>query len=65
MYSLPEGLRAQLEILNRICDGEGTIEDLDLLEDISVTMQEALFVRWDVRLLTRFYRHCAISVKNI
>lgn len=36
-----EGLRAQLEILNRICDGEGAKEDLDLLEDISVTMQEA------------------------
>lgn len=36
-----EGIRAQLEILNRICKGEGTIENLDLLEDISITMQEA------------------------
>ncbi|HPF20101.1 MAG TPA: NADH-quinone oxidoreductase subunit NuoF [Syntrophomonas sp.] len=36
-----EGIRALLEILTRICEGQGSIEDLDLLEDISVTMQQA------------------------
>ena len=36
-----EGIRALLEILTRICDGEGQMKDLDLLEEISSTMQEA------------------------
>lgn len=36
-----EGIRALLEILTRICEGQGDIGDLDLLEDISVTMQQA------------------------
>lgn len=36
-----EGIRALLEILTGICKGEGKLEDLDLLEDISFTMQEA------------------------
>lgn len=36
-----EGIRALLEILTRICDGEGRMEDLDLLEEISSSMQEA------------------------
>lgn len=36
-----EGIRAQLEILTDICSGKGKIEDLQLLEEISFTMQEA------------------------
>lgn len=36
-----EGIRALLEILTRICDGKGQMEDLGLLEEISSTMQEA------------------------
>lgn len=36
-----EGIRALLEILTNICNGQGKMEDLELLEDISVTMQEA------------------------
>lgn len=36
-----EGIRAQLEILTDICSGRGKMEDLDLLEEISFTMQEA------------------------
>ncbi|MDD3890222.1 MAG: NADH-ubiquinone oxidoreductase-F iron-sulfur binding region domain-containing protein, partial [Syntrophomonadaceae bacterium] len=34
-------IRALLEILTRICDGKGQMEDLGLLEEISSTMQEA------------------------
>jgi len=36
-----EGIRAMLEILTDICNGKGKLEDLQLLEDISATMQEA------------------------
>jgi NADH-quinone oxidoreductase subunit F len=36
-----EGIRALLEILTRICEGQGSSGDLDLLEDISITMQQA------------------------
>lgn len=36
-----EGIRALLEILTGICNGQGKLEDLDLLEEISFTMQEA------------------------
>jgi NADH-quinone oxidoreductase subunit F len=36
-----EGLRSLLEILTRICEGQGELADLDLLEDISETMQLA------------------------
>lgn len=36
-----EGIRALLEILTNICRGQGRIEDLQLMEDICLTMQEA------------------------
>ncbi|MEA1960445.1 MAG: NADH-quinone oxidoreductase subunit NuoF [Bacillota bacterium] len=36
-----EGIRALLDILTRICNGDGQIEDLDLMEQIGETMQEA------------------------
>lgn len=36
-----EGIRALLEILTNICNGKGKMEDLQLLEEISFTMQEA------------------------
>ncbi|MGR6836364.1 NADH-ubiquinone oxidoreductase-F iron-sulfur binding region domain-containing protein [Syntrophomonas erecta] len=36
-----EGLRAMLEILTRICAGQGSMHDIELLEEISSTMQSA------------------------
>ena len=36
-----EGIRALLEILTDICNGQGRMEDLQLMEDICLTMQEA------------------------
>jgi len=36
-----EGIRSLLEILERICNGEGCMEDLDLLEDIGETVRAA------------------------
>ncbi|MBC7075211.1 MAG: 4Fe-4S binding protein [Syntrophomonadaceae bacterium] len=36
-----EGIRALVEILTRICKGEGELSDLQLLRDISEVMQEA------------------------
>ena len=36
-----EGIRSLLEILERICNGEGRLEDLDLLEDIGETVKTA------------------------
>jgi len=36
-----EGIRALLEILTRICNGQGQLEDVEMLEEISITMQEA------------------------
>lgn len=36
-----EGIRSLLEILTRICEGNGKPEDLELLEDIGETMQTA------------------------
>jgi NADH-quinone oxidoreductase subunit F len=35
-----EGLRVMLEILNRICDGKGTMKDLDTLEEVSQVMMD-------------------------
>ncbi len=35
-----EGTRRMLEILNRIIDNEGTLEDLDLLQELSATIGE-------------------------
>ena len=37
---LPEGTRRMLEILTRIVNNEGSLEDLDLLEDLSSTITE-------------------------
>jgi NADH:ubiquinone oxidoreductase subunit F (NADH-binding) len=34
-----EGLKQMLEILNRICSGEGKQEDIGLLEELGVMMQ--------------------------
>lgn len=34
-----EGLKQMLEILTRICEGEGKLEDIDLLEELGVMMQ--------------------------
>lgn len=34
------GTRQMLDTLNRICDGHGTVEDLDLLKDVSETVQK-------------------------
>ena len=36
-----EGIRSLLEILERICNGHGCLEDLDLLEDIGETVRAA------------------------
>lgn len=36
-----EGIRTLLEIVTRICDGQGQMEDLDLLQEISETVQLA------------------------
>lgn len=36
-----EGIRSLLEIVTRICEGQGQIEDLDLLQEISETVQAA------------------------
>lgn len=36
-----EGISLLLETLTRICEGEGRLEDLDLLESMSKTIQEA------------------------
>jgi NADH:ubiquinone oxidoreductase subunit F (NADH-binding)/(2Fe-2S) ferredoxin/NAD-dependent dihydropyrimidine dehydrogenase PreA subunit len=36
-----EGLRCMLEILNRICEGQGKMSDLDLLETLSYTATQA------------------------
>lgn len=36
-----EGIRSLLDILERICNGEGCLEDLDLLEDIGETVKTA------------------------
>ncbi|WP_061214306.1 NADH-quinone oxidoreductase subunit NuoF [Syntrophomonas wolfei] len=36
-----EGIKCLLEILTRICHGQGEIEDLELMEDIAETMQQA------------------------
>ncbi len=34
------GTRQMLDALNRICNGHGTVEDLDLLKDVSETVQK-------------------------
>lgn len=36
-----EGIKTLLEIVTRICNGQGNMEDLDLLEDISETIRSA------------------------
>ena len=36
-----EGLRCMLEILTRICEGKGTLADLEKLEDLAYTASEA------------------------
>ncbi len=36
-----EGIRRMLEILTRICEGEGEMSDLDLLQEIAETVQTA------------------------
>jgi NADH-quinone oxidoreductase subunit F len=36
-----EGIDRMLEILTRICEGHGKMEDLDLLEDLSETLKAA------------------------
>lgn len=36
-----EGIRQMLEILTRICEGRGRDEDLELLEELALTVQEA------------------------
>ena len=36
-----EGLRCMLDILMRICDGKGTLSDLDLLKDLAFTAEHA------------------------
>lgn len=36
-----EGIRLLLELLTGICNGKGKIEDLELMDDICLTMQEA------------------------
>jgi len=36
-----EGLRCMLEILTRICEGKGTLRDLDLLEELAYTATQA------------------------
>jgi NADH:ubiquinone oxidoreductase subunit F (NADH-binding)/(2Fe-2S) ferredoxin/NAD-dependent dihydropyrimidine dehydrogenase PreA subunit len=36
-----EGLRCMLEILDRICEGKGKLEDLDLLEKLAYTATQA------------------------
>lgn len=35
-----EGTRRMLDILNRICDGEGTLEDLDTLESLGTMIKD-------------------------
>jgi NADH:ubiquinone oxidoreductase subunit F (NADH-binding)/(2Fe-2S) ferredoxin len=36
-----EGIRQMLNILNRICDGEGKLEDIKMLEEISEVMKKS------------------------
>lgn len=36
-----EGLRHMLDILARICEGKGELEDLDLLEELAITATQA------------------------
>lgn len=36
-----EGTKRMMEILNRICEGKGTLEDLDKLEDLATTITES------------------------
>lgn len=36
-----EGIRSLLEIITRICEGQGQMDDLELLEDISETVRSA------------------------
>ena len=35
-----EGTRRLLEILNKICDGQGTLEDIDTLEELSAVIRQ-------------------------
>ena len=42
-----------LEILNRICAGDGREGDIELLEEIAETVQAGRSVRWAGRLPTR------------
>ena len=41
MHPLPEGTRRLLEILNKICEGKGTLQDLDDLETLSAIIKDA------------------------
>jgi len=36
-----EGTKRLLELLEKICDGRGELEDIDILEELSVTIKEA------------------------
>lgn len=60
-----EGIRALLEILTRICNGEGRPEDVEMLEEISTTMQEASSVLWDEQRPIRCYPLCVTSAMSI
>ncbi len=46
------GTRQMLDILNEICEGKGNIEDLDILTEVSTTVQRGLFAAWVRPLLT-------------
>jgi len=36
-----EGTKRLLELLEKICDGRGELEDIDILEELAVTIKEA------------------------
>lgn len=36
-----EGTKRMLEILNKICDGNGTLEDIDMLEELANTIKDS------------------------
>ncbi len=43
---LPEGTKRMLEILDRIIDNKGTLEDLDLLEELADTISKTACAAW-------------------
>ncbi len=59
------GTRRMLEVLDRLCEGQGKSSDLSIWRNLPVRSNRGVFVRWEVPRQIRFFRHWPISGKNM